>query len=128
MQYEYQSLGLYPNGHLMHFLRNHLKDNILTSQAALQLSHGIKVKVAGIVIRRQKPLGNAIYMTLEDENGHTPLVIWPKIYQKLKLVLREPLIIVEGIISRQDGTINIVVKNARSLNTVTNVPKAKNWQ
>ena len=27
-----------------------------------------------------------------------------------------------------DGTINIVVKNARSLNTVTNVPKAKNWQ
>ena len=128
MQYEYQSLGLYPNGHLMHFLRNHLKDNILTSQAALQLSHGIKVKVAGIVIRRQKPLGNAIYMTLEDETGHTPLVIWPQIYQKLKLVLREPLIIVEGIISRQDGTINIVVKNARSLNTVTNVPKAKNWQ
>ena len=128
MQYEYQSLGLYPNGHLMHFLRNHLKDNILTSQAALQLSHGIKVKVAGIVIRRQKPLGNAIYMTLEDETGHTPLVIWPQIYQKLKLVLREPLVIVEGIISRQDGTINIVVKNARSLNTVTNVPKAKNWQ
>ena len=128
MQYEYQSLGLYPNGHLMHFLRNNLKDNILTSQAALQLSHGIKVKVAGIVIRRQKPLGNAIYMTLEDETGHTPLVIWPQIYQKLKLVLREPLVIVEGIISRQDGTINIVVKNARSLNTVTNVPKAKNWQ
>jgi len=112
----------------MHFLRNHLKDNILTSQAALQLSHGTKVKVAGIVIRRQKPLGNAIYMTLEDETGHTPLVIWPQIYQKLKLVLREPLVIVEGIISRQDGTINIVVKNARSLNTVTNVPKAKNWQ
>jgi len=128
MQYEYQTLGLYPKGHLMHFLRNHLKDNILTSQAALQLSHGTKVKVAGIVIRRQKPLGNAIYMTLEDETGHTPLVIWPQIYQKLKLVLREPLIIVEGIISRQDGTINIVVKNARSLNTVTNVPKAKNWQ
>lgn len=128
MQYEYQTLGLYPKGHLMHFLRKHLKDNILTSQAALQLSHGIKVKVAGIVIRRQKPLGNAIYMTLEDETGHTPLVIWPQIYQKLKLVLREPLIVVEGIISRQDGTINIVVKNARSLNTVTNVPKAKNWQ
>ena len=128
MQYEYQSLGLYPKGHLMHFLRNHLKDSVLTSQSVLQLSHSTKVQVAGIVIRRQKPLGNAIYMTLEDETGHTPLVIWPQIYQKLKSVLREPIIIVEGIISRQDGTINVVVKNAHSLNTVAGTPKSKNWQ
>jgi len=128
MQYEYRSLGLYTKGHLMHFFRNHLKDAVLTSQAALQLAHGTKVQVAGIVIRRQKPLGNAIYMTLEDETGHTPLVIWPKIYQTLKLVLREPVIIVEGIISRQDGTINVVVKNAHSLNPDINAPKAKNWQ
>jgi len=128
MQYEYNSLGIHPKGHLLLYLRKHIDKDILTSQDAIQCPDGKNVKVAGIVIRRQRPLGKAIYMTLEDETGHTPLIIWPQVYRQLRLVLRESLLIIDGIISRRDGTINIVVQNARSLDYLKNPPKSKDWE
>jgi hypothetical protein len=42
-------------------------------------------------------------------------------------VLKEPLLLVRGMVSRQEGTMNIVVQQARSLKGVRNPPKAKNW-
>ena len=39
------------------------------------LDDGVEVTVAGLVIRRQHPGANAIFITLEDEFGHVPLVV-----------------------------------------------------
>ena len=127
MDDEYRSLGLYPKGHIMGMLRPELGRQVLTSQDLLQMSEGATVSVAGLVVRRQRPLGKAVYMTLEDELGHSPLVVWPQAYEKLRLVLREPLLLVRGVVSRQEGTMNIVVNQARSLQGGQNSPRAKNW-
>jgi error-prone DNA polymerase len=127
MDDEYRSLGLYPKGHIMGMLRSELDHQVLTSQDLLQMPEGATVSVAGLVVRRQRPLGKAVYMTLEDELGHSPLVVWPQAYEKLRLVLREPLLLVRGVLSRQEGTMNIVVNQARSLQGGRNSPKAKNW-
>jgi error-prone DNA polymerase len=127
MEDEYHTLGLFPGGHIMGMLRPYLNQGVLTSQHIPDLLEGTQVTVAGLVVRRQRPLGRAVYITLEDEHGHIPLVVWPKVYERLRLALRESLLEVRGVVSRQEGTMNIVVKQARSLKGVRKPPRAKNW-
>ena len=59
--------------------------------------------MAGLVIRRQHPVAQAIFMTLEDEYGHVPLIVWPKVFQRYRLVLREPVLKVRGTVSPPGG-------------------------
>ncbi len=127
MEDEYRSLGFYPRGHIMEMLRLELDDRIATSQDIVNLPDGTPVTVAGLVVRRQRPLGKAVYMTLEDECGHSPLVVWPQVYKRLRLVLRESLLVVRGTVKRQEGTMNILVQQARSLKGLHKLPPSKNW-
>ena len=124
---EYRTLDLFPGGHVMGMLRPYLNQWILTSQQVPDLPDGAQITVAGLVIRRQRPLGKAVFITLEDEFGHIPLVVWPKVYQRLRLVLRESLLIARGVVSRQEGTMNIIVQQARRIKGLPDLPKAKNW-
>ena len=79
------------------------------------------------MIRRQRPLAKAVFLTLEDEFGHTPLVVWPQVYEKYRLVLREPVLMIRGEVSRRDGTMNVVAKHVESANSPKYLPKSKNW-
>ena len=85
-----------------------MDQQILTSQQILDVREGVQVTVAGLVIRCRWPLGRAVFITLEDEFGHIPLMVWPKVYQRLRLVLRESLLIAR-VVSRREGTSNIVI-------------------
>ena len=125
---EYRTLGLYPKGHLMALVRPHLPPSILTSQDVTELPDGQEVTVAGLVVRRQRPLAKAVFVTLEDEFGHTPVVIWPKVYEHYRLILREPVLMIKGEISRRDGTMNILAKHVEEIKRGRNLPKAKSWQ
>lgn len=113
---EYKTLDLYPSGHFMEMLRPHLDGDVLTSNQLKSKKNNQKVKTAGIVARPlQHPLSQAYFITLEDEFGFIPLVIWPGIYEKYKDKLREPLILIDGIVSRREGTFNLVVTKAATL-------------
>ena len=68
-----------------------------------------------------------MFVTLEDEFGHTPLVVWPKVYEKYRLVLREPVLMISGEVSRRDGTMNIVAKHVVSAKSLKYLPKSKDW-
>jgi error-prone DNA polymerase len=125
---EYRTLGLHPKGHLMAMLRPHLPPEVLNSQEMPGLADGEEVTVAGLVIRRQRPLGKAVFVTLEDEFGHIPLVVWPKVYDRYRLVLKEPVLIMRGEVSRRDGTMNIVAKHIEKTGSARYLPKAKSWQ
>ena len=125
---EYSSLGLYPSGHLMEMLRSQLSPDVLPSCDIVGLEDGTEVTVAGLVIRRQRPLGKAILITLEDEFGHTPMVVWPKVYERYRLVLKEPVLVASGLISRREGTMNVVVTHVEGLNALMQVPRAKDWR
>ena len=83
--------------------------------------------MAGLVIRRQRPLSEAVFVTLEDEFGHIPLVVWPKVYERYRLVLQEPLLMVRGVVSRREGTLNVVVERVQRIKGLRHLPKAKNW-
>ena len=131
---EYYTMGLYPQGHLMTMLRPHLDPVVLTSLDIPSLEEGAEVTVAGLVIRRQRPLAKAVFITLEDEFGHIPLVVWPATYRQYRLVLREPVLVARGTVSRREGTLNIVVNNVESVSVSRELPKARdlpqarNWQ
>ena len=127
MQGEYRTLGLHPAGHVMAHLREQVGAEVATSQEVASIEDGIQVTVAGLVIRRQRPLGKAVFITLEDEYGHIPLIIWPAVYTRFRHVLREPLIVARGTVSRREGTMNIVVGNAKALSVRMKTPRAKSW-
>ena len=124
---EYRTLSMHPKRHLMAMLRPHLGSEVLNSQQVLDLPDGTEVTVAGLVIRRQRPLAKAVFITLEDEFGHVPLIVWPKMFMRYRLVLREPVLIVRGEVSRRDGTMNIVAKHVEGTRGLQHLPKSKNW-
>jgi len=116
MALEYGTLGLHPNGHLMGKLRSRLGKGLATSEELQVMKDGRHVRVAGLVARPlQHPLANAYFMTLEDEHGFIPLIIWTTVYEKYRNKLREPLLLVEGTVSRREGTLNVVVNTVRVL-------------
>ena len=125
---EYRILGLYPEGHLMALARPHLRPGILSSRDIEAKADGDIVTVAGLVIRRQRPLAKAVFLTLEDEFGHIPLVVWPGEFAKYRQIIREPLLVIRGEVSRREGTMNIVTHHVEPMPTMKNLPKAKNWQ
>ena len=63
---EYAMLGLCPDGHVMELLRPELGPELLGSRG------GDVVRAAGRVVRRQRPLAAAVFLTLEDEYGLIP--------------------------------------------------------
>ena len=125
---EYRIMGLYPDGHLMAMARPHLRRGILSSRDIESRADGDIVTVAGLVIRRQRPLAKAVFLTLEDEFGHIPLVVWPSEFAKYRQLIREPMLIIRGEVSRRDGTMNIVAKHVEPMPSMENLPKSKNWQ
>ena len=125
MESEYRTLGLYPTGHLMEKLRPYLGGDLVPAEELRGLEDGREVRVAGLVARPlQHPAANAYFITLEDETGLIPLIIWNATYERYRLILREPLLLVEGVISRREGTLNVVVSRA----SVPELPQRGDWR
>ena len=127
MKGEYNTLGLYPRAHLMEKLRPHLPPDLVRSADIRDLKDGTPIRVAGVVIRRQRPLAKAVFITLEDETGHVPLVIWPDVYDRVKRVAREPILLCSGVVSHREGTLNVVVRTIQPVPTDVSMLKSKDW-
>jgi len=71
--------------------------------------------VAGLVVVRQRPPSakGHVFITLEDEEGLINLVVRPAVYERCRDVLRDnPLLLVEGQLSREGGAMNVLVYQA----------------
>ncbi len=72
---------------------------------------GRRVKVAGLVLVRQKP-GSAkgvMFITIEDETSIANLVIWPKLYERQRrIILSARMMAVHGRIQREGEVVHIV--------------------
>ena len=83
--------------------------------------------VAGIVIRRQRPISQVVFFTIEDEVGHVSLIIWPNTYRRLKNILESQIVIVGGRISTREGTFNIIVSTAKQIQGQTIGTSSRDW-
>jgi error-prone DNA polymerase len=76
---------------------------------AIDLPHardGRRVRVAGMVITRQRP-GTAkgfVFLTLEDETGISNVIVRPELFDRERMtVIRQPFLLVDGVLQHQDG-------------------------
>ncbi|RKF23019.1 DNA polymerase III subunit alpha [Altericroceibacterium spongiae] len=96
---DYQTFRLSLKAHPMSFLRPVFDREGISPCAALTKGRNEqKVKVAGVVLVRQRPgKGNAIFITLEDEGGIANIVIWARLFERFRReVMAARLMLVEG--------------------------------
>ncbi len=111
---DYQTLRLSLKAHPMEFLRNSYMQRGFAPAAHLKkMQSGQRVRVAGIVLIRQRP-GSAkgvVFVTLEDETGVVNLVVWPNtLKQNRKTVMGARLMAVEGRLQMDQDVIHVVAE------------------
>ena len=109
---DYQTLRLSLKAHPMAFARaGFAGEKVATCAATTATADGRRVRIAGIVLVRQRPgNGNAIFVTLEDETGVTNVVIWARLFERYRrAVMAARLMLVEGVVQRSpEGVIHLM--------------------
>jgi error-prone DNA polymerase len=110
---DYRSFGLSLRRHPVAFLREDLSSmNARRACDLLSVRDGARVRVAGIVLVRQKP-GSAkgvMFITIEDETGHANLIVWPSVFEKQRrLILSASMILCHGKLQREGEVMHVVV-------------------
>jgi error-prone DNA polymerase len=93
--------GITIGKHPMAFARAEMmRRNILSAKDTLNLKKGDIVSVAGAVIIRQRPMtaNNVVFITLEDETGHSNFVVMPDMFEKFRSVINQnDYLIIKGV-------------------------------
>jgi error-prone DNA polymerase len=115
---DYSSTGMSLDLHPMQLMRSGLPPEVLSSRDLEEAGHGERVRVAGMVVARQRPATakGILFVLLEDETGTINLIVPPPVFQRHRLVARtEPILEAEGKLERLAGNVNIVVTSLRRL-------------
>jgi error-prone DNA polymerase len=116
---DYRTAGLSLSAHPLQFLREGLDRLGVTAASRLKTwPHGKPVRVAGIVLVRQRP-GTAkgiTFVTLEDETGTANLIIRPDVWQKFRqAALGATVLLAHGRLQRQGLVIHVLVTRMENL-------------
>ena len=75
-----------------------------------QAKTGTPVRIAGLVICRQRP-GTAkgfVFISLEDETGVANAIVTPRLFEKCRLLIsEEPFLAIDGIVQNIDRVIHV---------------------
>ena len=116
---DYAGTGLTVGRHPMALRRQELAmRGILRSIDLRSARHGRRVRVAGMVITRQRP-GTAkgfVFLTLEDETGIANIIVRPDLFARDRLVIIEaPFLLVDGVLQTQDGVISVRAETVQGM-------------
>lgn len=115
----YELLGLAPGGQVMAHYREELRRaGVLSTWQVKAAEAGRRVRVAGLVVVRQRPqtAQGILFLSLEDESGLLDVVVKPAVYSRLRATLRhEPLLLVEGVVQRAGGATSLLAQQAQPL-------------
>jgi error-prone DNA polymerase len=108
---DYAGTGLTVGRHPMALRREELATRGVLRAIDLHTTRqGRRVRVAGMVITRQRP-GTAkgfVFLTLEDETGIANIIVRPDLFARDRMVIvEEPFLIVEGVLQNQDGVTSV---------------------
>ncbi len=109
---DYQTTRFSLKGHPMQILRSELADEGIKSCAGISSTKaGARVKVAGVVLIRQRPgKGNAIFITIEDETGVANIIMWARTFERFRReVMVARLMEVQGEVQRSpEGVVHVM--------------------
>ena len=105
--------------HPMHYHRERMKKEGIRSAIELQkLPNGMPVRIAGLVIARQRP-GTAkgfVFLSMEDETGIANAIITPQVFQQNRsLIVHQQFLVVEGKLQNQENVISVKAESVRAL-------------
>jgi error-prone DNA polymerase len=116
---DYAGTGLTLGRHPMALRRDELAmRGVLRAGDLRTARQGRRVRVAGMVITRQRP-GTAkgfVFLTLEDETGIANIIVRPDLFDRDRLVIvDEPFLIVDGVLQMQDGVTSVRAEQVRGM-------------
>jgi error-prone DNA polymerase len=119
---DYAGMGLTAGRHPMALRRDELAMRGILRATDLQAARqGRRVRVAGMVITRQRP-GTAkgfVFLTLEDETGIANIIVRPDLFARDRLVIvEEPFLIVDGVLQNQDGVTSVRAEQVQGMKGV----------
>ncbi|MEO7774872.1 MAG: error-prone DNA polymerase [Steroidobacteraceae bacterium] len=111
---DYHSLGLTLGRHPIALLRERLAaQRILAASELRALPSGSSVRVAGIVVTRQRPgsAGGVTFLTLEDESGNVNVIVWRSVGEtQRKPMVEATLLEVRGQLQRESGVTHVIAR------------------
>jgi error-prone DNA polymerase len=112
---DYRSTGLTLRRHPVALLRKRLhKEKVRSATELSKLRHGTRVRVAGIVMFRQRPqtASGLMFMTLEDETGTVNLIVpAPFLESHRDALIGTQFIIVDGRLENAEGVIHVMLQD-----------------
>jgi error-prone DNA polymerase len=122
---DYAGMGLTIGPHPMALRRDELSLRGVMRAADLQQTRdGRRVRVAGMVITRQRP-GTAkgfVFLTLEDETGISNIIVRPDLFDRDRMVVvRQPFLLVEGVLQNQEGVLSVKAERVQGIEGAASV-------
>jgi error-prone DNA polymerase len=119
LQADYAGTGLTIGPHPMALRREELAlRGVLRAADLPHARDGRRVRVAGMVITRQRP-GTAkgfVFLTLEDETGISNVIIRPDLFDRERMtVVRQPFLIVDGVLQHQEGVLSVRAERVEAI-------------
>ena len=119
LQADYAGMGLTIGPHPMALRRGEMSlRGVLRAVDLPNAKNGRRVRVAGMVITRQRP-GTAkgfVFLTLEDETGISNVIIRPDLFDRHRMtVVRQPFLIVDGVLQHQDGVLSVRAEHVEGM-------------
>ncbi|MGZ5356418.1 MAG: DNA polymerase III subunit alpha [Solirubrobacterales bacterium] len=115
---DYRSTGMTLGRHPMELLRPDLDERVLSSEALGRAGDGRRVRVAGVVVARQRPATakGVVFMLLEDEHGTINLIVPPPVAERCRWAVRSSgFVQAWGGLEHREGTTNVVVSRIERL-------------
>jgi error-prone DNA polymerase len=110
---DYASTSLSLKAHPVSFIREQLdRLHVLSASALAGAKDGDHVKVAGLILVRQRPgtASGICFITIEDETGTANLVVFQKLFDKYrKEIIRSKLLMVEGKLQKEGEVVHVIV-------------------
>ena len=112
--HDYTAMSLSLKAHPVQFVREKLEQlNILRTDDLKTYRNGDRVKVAGLVLVRQRPgtAAGICFITIEDETGCANLVVFENLFDQFrKEILQSRLLMVEGKLQVEGEVIHVIVQ------------------
>jgi error-prone DNA polymerase len=116
---DYRSTGLTLRRHPADFLRPELTRRGIVSCATLKsLRDGVRTTVGGVILVRQRPgsASGVVFITIEDETGHANLIVWPKVFERQRLlVMSASMVACRGKLQKEGEVIHVVADQLADL-------------
>jgi error-prone DNA polymerase len=119
---DYAAISLSLKAHPVSFLREKLdRLHIVAANQLANIADGSAVKIAGLVLVRQRPstAKGVCFITLEDETGVCNIVVFENLFKKYRReIIQSKLLMIEGRLQREGEVIHVITKSCHNFSSL----------